>query len=292
MAARDPAADPHYLHAARALEALVSPPVEQPRAMCWLPGGDVLLVAAKDGTVHHVEPAFGTRVLLRATPDAAHLAVARGQLAVLSREGVLQVWSLEENTLLWEHATELIAQLQLQWWKGGVAVAGEDGRERRVLVYDDAGERRARARVPSRTALGADAAGNLLLARNTETGLTIRPFGEALPVERPTVHQLRFAGADSLLGVAVGGVSVWNGGAEAVNIKLFDVVNAALSLDGALVAMGTRVGGVAVAGTRLGGQRVNPTRVEGHDGPVLSLAFSPRGRWLASAAGRCWVWSY
>ncbi|MDP2309145.1 MAG: WD40 repeat domain-containing protein [Pseudomonadota bacterium] len=291
--ARDPAADPHFLHGTRTLEALVSPPVDRPRALCWLPDEDVLLVAARDGTLHHVEPAYGTRTLLTAAPDAAHIAVARGRLAVLTHEGLLQVWALAEARLLWERPTELIAGLHVRWWSGGIAVVGDDGLDRRVLVYDDLGERRTRARVPARTALGADADGNLLLARSTEAGLTLRPFGEALPTGASTVHQLRFSGRAAVIGVATGGVTVWHGvGEPPVNIKLFEVVNAALSPDEAVVAMGTRTGGVAIGPARLGGQRVNPMRVEGHEGPVLALAFSPRGRWLASAAARCWVWSY
>ncbi len=289
---RAPDFDPHYLHGARTLEALVSPPVEQPRALCWL-NGDTLLVAARDGVVHFVEPSFGTRPFLTGAPDAAQIAIARGRLALLTREGRLQVWSLETQDLAWEQPTGLVAGLQLQWWKGGVAVAGEDGQDRRVHVFDDEGQRRARARVPPRAALGADYDGTLLLASSTEEGLAIRRFGQPLPAERPTVHTLRFASDHAVLGIAMGGVTVWHGPGESpVSVKLFEVVNAALSPDANLVAMGTRVGAVALGGAKPGGQRVNPSRVEGHDGPVLALSFSPRGRWLASAAGRCWVWSY
>lgn len=290
---RDPEFDPHYRHGARPLEALLSPPVDHPRALCWIPDQDVLLLGARDGTIHQVEPLYGTRPLFAAAPDPASLAVDRGRLALLTRDGLLQVWNLAEAELLWERPTELIAGLHLQWWRGGVAVAGEDGLDSRVLVFDDAGERRTRARVPAKTALGADPDGNLLLARSTEEGLSLRAFGDALTIEPPTAHRLRFAGTDAVVGIAPGGVTVWHGvGAPPVNIKLFEVVNAALSPGGELVAMGTRMGGVAIGAARLGGQRVNPMRVEGHEGPVLALAFSQRGRWLASAAGRCWVWSY
>lgn len=289
--ARDPNADPHYLHAARTLEPLISPPADSPRALCWL-NADVLLVASRDGLVHEVEPSFGTRRLFQAAPDVAQLATRDRRVAVLARDGRLQVWSLD-GTLAWETPTGLIAGLQLTWWRGGVAVAGDDGIARRVIVFDAAGGRRTRARVPARTALGADADGNLLLARSIESGLVIRGFGQPLPAGPGTVHTLRFASDCAVIGIASGGVTVWHGPREApVSVRLSEVANAALSPDGNLVAMGTRVGGVALGGAKPGDQRVNPSRVEGHDAPVLALAFSPRRRWLASAAGRCWVWSY
>jgi hypothetical protein len=267
--------------------------VEQPRALGWIPRSDVLLVVARDGGVHQVEPSFGTRLLFTAAPDAAQVAVSRELLALVTREGLLQVWT-HDGTLRWERASGLLAGLHLQWWRGGLALAGEDLRDRRVIVYDENGEPRTRARIPVRAALGTDPDGGLLLARSTESGLSIRPFGEPFPPARSTLHQLRFAADGAVLGIATGGVTVWHGGDEApVNVKLFDVVNVALTPDQSLVAIGTRIGGVALGSARAGtGQRVNPSRVDGHDAAVIALAFSPRGRWLASAAGRCWVWSY
>jgi hypothetical protein len=290
VAPRDPAADPHFLHAARTLEALVSPPIEAPRALAWL-SGETLLIAGKDGVIHHVEPAYGTRSLFLAAPDPAGLAVGRGMIAVLSRLGLLQMWT-EEGALLWEDPTGLLASFHLQLWRGGVAVIGDDEQDRRVIVYDDRGERRARARVPARTGLGVDEEGGLILGRSTEAGLTVQPFGVPLAPGRPTAHQLRFAG-NAVLGVATGGATIWHSPeAPPVNVKLLDVSCAALSPDRTLIGLGTRGGSVALAGAQPGGQRVNPARIAGHEGAVLAMAFAPKGRWVASAAARAWVWSY
>lgn len=289
MPPRDPAADPHFLHGARTLEALVSPPIDNPRALAWL-SGDALLIASKDGAIHHVEPAFGTRVLFHAAPDPAVLAASRDRITLLSRLGQLQVWT-QDGALVWEAATGLLASLHVQVWRGGVAVVGDDEEHRRVIVYDDRGELRARARVPARTALGVDEDGGLILARSTESGLSIQPFGVPLVPGRATAHHLRVS-VGSVVGVATGGATIWHGGGAPVNVKLLDVSCAALSPDRTLVGLGTRSGSVALAGAQPGGQRVNPARIAGHDGAVIALAFAPKGRWMASAAARAWVWSY
>lgn len=292
MSGRTEGVDPHFLHGARALDALVSPPIEQPRALAWLPDGESLLVAAADGTVWNVEPSFGSRVRLRARPDPALIAVQDARAAVLGRDGTLQVWDLANERPLWEQPTGLIGQLHLQWWRQGVAVVGEDLADRRAVVFDFAGNRRARARLPARTALGVDAKGRLIVARSLAGGLHVGHFGQPLPADEPTQHTLRFCNAGMVLGVATGGVTVWRApGAPQANVKLYDVTAACLDREGEQVALGTRSGEVALASALPGrGQRVNPSRVEGHEGAVVALAFAPRGRWLASVADRCWVW--
>lgn len=286
--------DPHFLHKTRVLDPLVSPPVDQPRALAWLPKGDALLVASMDGTVAHVEPSFGTRSLLFARPDPAALAIDGDELAILGRDGVLQVWSLAGPTLRWEQPTGLVAHLHVVWFRGGVAVGGDDLTERRAYLFDRKGKRIARARLPARTVLGADAEGNLLTARTTTVGLAVVPFGKPLPLDEPTRHALHLATSGAVIGIATGGLTMWTDPAQPpVSVKLYDVSAGALAPDGEHVALGTRTGSVALAWAVPGKVlRSRPAQVEGHETPVVSLAFAPRGRWLASVADRCRVWCW
>lgn len=285
--------DPHFLHKARALEALLSPQLEAPRAITWLPKGDVLLVACIDGTVAFVEPSFGTRTLLTAHAEPVDLAVDGDDLAVLCRDGTVQVWDWRAPALKWEQPTGLVSQLQVTWFKGGVAACGDDLEDRRAFVFDRAGKRRARARLHARTVLGADVYGTLVAARSTTEGLQVVPFGKPFPNAEPTKHALRI-GTGGVFGVATGGLTVWRDPEHPpVNVKMYDVSTAALAPDGEHVALGTRNGGVALAWAVAGKeQRVHPAQVEGHEAPVIALAFSPKGRWLASVADRCRVWSW
>lgn len=286
-------ADAHYLHAERALEALVRPPIAEPRALVWVPREEMLVVAGASGALHLVEPSFGTQTLPPVVAEPVALLVRDGLVAALSRTGRLVVRTWPDGPEMWACETGLTANQQVSAWRGGIAVIGRDADVRRVIVYNRDGTVRVRARVPLRTALGVTGDGHLLLARSTAAGLSVTPFGRPLPDGEATEHALRFGDDLSVVGVALGGVTVWHvPGAPPVNVKLFDVCHAALSRDGERVAMGTRTGGVAIASARVGEQRVNPAKVEGHEGKVIAIEFSGRGRWLATAAERCIVWGY
>ena len=286
--------DAHFLHGSRPLEALVRPPVEEPRALAWVPGQEIMVVASRSGLAHLVEPGFGTRELFRVSADPVRILLDGERLACVDRRGLVQVRDLMDGSLRWERETGLILAHSLVWWRGGLAIIGEDETARRVIVFTEDGSVRARARVPARTALGATGDGHLVLARSTATGITVTPFGRPLAEGDATEHHLKFGADMAVIGVAIGGVTVWSvPGAPPTNVKLFDVCNASLSPDGQRVAMGTRVGGVAIASANAGSaERVNPARVEGHESPVSAMEFSSKGRWLATAADRCIIWGF
>lgn len=284
----------HYLHDARPLEVVVRPPVEQPRALAWVPREESLVVASEDGSLHLVETLFGTRRVGTVPSSPARISVRDGLLAVLDRRGELQVRDFPDGPVRWSVPTGLLGGYTLAWWRRGVAVAGNDAEARRVVVFDLEGKVVARARVPERTALGSTGDGHLVLARSTDAGLDVSPFGRPLPAGTPTEHHLVVGPDLCVAGVATGGVTYWPAPRAApVTIKIYDVCTVTLSPDGGYVAAGTRLGGVAISPTVVGGEhRVRPARIEGHEGPVVAMEFATRGRWLATAAERCLVWSF
>lgn len=295
-------ADPHFLHPTKPLEALLSPPVADPRAMAW--SGEELLVADREGTVHLVEPSFGARRLFRAAANPTRLAIspmtADGRcVAILDQSGRLHVYELD-GRLVWQYNTGLIAGVQLTFGAGGLIIAGDAEDARRVVVFAMDGRVLGRARVPART-VALSQAGLPRLVRSLPTGLRVLPWGEPLGSEDATAHHL-FVASGFVFGVASGGVTLWrrpevgrsplHNEGDAVTVKLYDVANAAISADGETLALATRQGSVSVTLARPGVARVNPGKVGGHDAPVTGLAFSQRGRWLASLAERVWIWSY
>lgn len=280
--------DPHFLHGARVLEPVLVPPVEQPAALAWRPGTEALLLATRAGAVFEVEPTAGTRKVLQLDREPALIsALPDGGALVLTVEGLLQRWG--EGGRRWEVATGLLAGRGLAVTDEAVAVVGDDGVNRRVLLFDRSGVRRLRARVPARTAIGVDERGRLVWARSLETGLAVVPIGDPLAGGAATQHQVT-VGPGGVVGVTEAGVVVWQRGG-ALAVRQGDVGNVALNAEGTLLALGTRGGSVALVDLAEPGQRRSPARVEGHAGPVRGMSFAPRGRWLATIGDRCRVWT-
>lgn len=284
----------HFLHAQKPLQAMLSPPVQDPRAMAW--SGAELLVADREGRVHLVEPSFGARRLFVAAPDPVKLVISplggrERRVAIVDQAGRLRVYEMD-GRLLWERPTGLLAGLQLLFTYPGLVVVGDAPDARRVWAFGPDGAVHARARLPSRTVAVAQQGTLPRLVRSLPTGLRARPWGEKLGDEAATEHHLLVLGP-FVFGVASGGVTLWRTPeADAVTVKLYDVANAALTPDGETLALATRGGGVSVTVARPGVPRVNPEGVGGHDAPVTGLAFSQKERWLASLAEKVWIWSY
>lgn len=289
--------DPHYLHERRALEALVSPPVDQASALAWHPRREEMVVASRSGALWSVDPVMGTRCLADDLPEAGALCVAPegDRVAVLGRGDGLQVRAWPGGERLCEAALPLLGDLQIGFWRGGIFAAGQGMERRELFVLDDRGRRKARGELPPGVVVGLDAERRICLGRVGSQGPEILRLGEGrFRPQEPTSHRLRFAGPGTLLGVAEGGVTVWAPDSPPLTVRAFGVSAAALSPQGTHLALGTREGGVALAGLEGNSplSRAHPGRTGGHEQAVRALQFSLRGRWLASLAERIWLWSW
>jgi hypothetical protein len=305
----------HFLHAPRGVEAVVRVPIEGAQALDWIPGKEELVVAckavrAKDaapstdgapaggGTLALVDPVMGTRMLAHDLEDPGALSVnpEGDKVAILERGRGVSVRDLARGRVVWTVPFSLVADLWVGWWKGGVVAAGEDLDGRTVTVLDHDGNLRARGRLPKGAAVGVSKSGKLVLGRVTARGAEVVPLDAPLRNDPPTRHRLRFSSSGVLFGVAEGGVAVWNpAGATitATTVRCYGVSSATLDATGAWLAIGTRDGGVAVTGIGAGlVDRNHPDPQGGHNAPVLDIAFAKRGRWLATAGLRCWIWSW
>lgn len=289
----DPArAAAHFLHEKVALDPVLAVPIEAPRAISWRPGKEVLLVAAANGAVTSVEPSFGARFLFAGPPEPVQLAANGEHVAILTATGRVEVWTLGEAEATWSFESGLTGDSGLRFWADGVAVIGDDADGRRVRVYAGARLIRDVHGVPEGVALGTNLTGELQLARSVEAGLSVVPFGSALPNGTATGHQLRFTPGGHVLGVAIGGATLWTG-KPPLNVRLLDTSCAALCADGQSVALGTRGGIVALSDMGASpAARAHPPRVNAHETPVRAMSFSTRGRWLATVAENCRLWSY
>lgn len=293
--------DAHYLHEKKGLSAVPTPSIERPRAIGWVGMSEKLLVATEAHGVVELDPIMGMRELDAPVSDPAELAVSpNGQLFfVVERGRGVSVRHTRDGSEVGSASIALLSDIAACWFplsgtEAGIAVAGDDLDGRKVILLNADCSRRRVAKLPPRTAIGAGRTAGLLCARVTEGGLVVTQFGKPIGEEPPSKHRLRFSASGILLGIADGGVTVWRGPNDAPHtFPTYDVSAAAVNGSGSLVAIGTRTGDVALTSIEQGNfQRARPGRVGAHLGAVRTMSFSPKGRWLATAADELRLWSW
>lgn len=292
----------HFLHEKKGLSAVISPPIDRPRALAWAGSSERLLVATEDGDLVEFDPVLGTRELGADLRDPAEmLATMDGRaVVVVERASGLSLLRASDGQRLAQLPVPMLSDIALVWFRRtgdtwGLAVAGDDLDGRKVVVASEDLSRHKVFRVPPRTAIGVDFTGRLIYARVTAEGqLSVAPFGQPLPQGPASKHRLRFTPSGMIMGMADGGVTLWRGvGAPPRTIIVFDVSSAVVHPTGELVAVGTRTGEVAFAETTQGVlERARPGKVGGHSTAVRTMAFADRSRWLATASDdlRIWTW--
>ncbi len=277
--------DAHYLHERHGLELILQPPVEEPCALCWLPGRRGLLAAEVSGRLMLVHPILGTRVVAVGVGVVTCLAIhpSGRRYAALSSDGT---WleGMVRGAILRRGEHGLSGKCTLTYFRDKLLITGDQDTRRTLVLLDEA-HTRIRAQIPSGSLpIGHD--DRIHLVRSTKKGLHIIPFAaEArFPKSPLTKHRLSIAG-DSILGLTDDGACLWNIKDKTPrSVRLPELTTGALSSNGEFLALGTQVGVVGLAAMNRPLRRIRPYLVRSFDKPVTTLAFSEKDQWLAAGA--------
>jgi hypothetical protein len=128
-----------------------------------------------------------------------------------------------------------------------------------------------------------------------DAGLIVIPLGKghAFPKDlESTAHRLE-PSHQFVLGFTATGICVWGQeGGGSRSMRLPDLTAGDISHDGQYLGLGARNGAVALARMDRIEKRVKPDLVRAFNGPVTSVAFSERGKWLATGAEALRIWSW
>ena len=297
MAVSREVTEAHYLHERSGLEAVLRPPVKYPTALRWVPGREELVAATREGQLIHVDPVLGTRQIADNIGETAVLDVHsdRQRYLAVSRAGAWRIGTLRGGVL---HEGEHAFVGAMDGFLAGrhaVLVGDEHGaRFMQILTLED-GQPGSRIRLPTRVAATLSPTGRPLLCRSTAAGLKVIPLGHGHAFPRDlesTAHRLRPTG-EFVLGFTGTGICVWGQeGGVPRSMRLPDLTAGDISRDGRYLGLGTRNGAVALARMDRMEKRVRPDLVRAFSAPVTSVAFSERGRWLATGAEGLRIWSW
>jgi hypothetical protein len=277
--------DAHYLHERHGLELILEPPVEEPCALCWLPGRRGLLAAEVSGRLMLVHPILGTRVVAEGLDVVTCLAVhpSGRKYAALNAKG-LWIEGMVRGAVLRQAEHGLTGECTLTYFRNKLLITGENNARRTLLLLDE-GRTHIQARIP-RGSLPFGHNERIYLARSTKKGLHVIPFAaEArFPKSPLTKHRLSFTG-ESILGLTEDGACLWNIEDKTPrSVRLSELTTGALSCNGEFLALGTQVGVVGLAAMNRPYRRIRPYLVRSFDQAVTTLAFSEKDQWLAAGA--------
>jgi hypothetical protein len=282
----------HFLHQRQGLQAVLRPFVPQPCALAWLPGREELLVGTREGQIHHVDPALGTRLVESGLGEIAVLSLHpdRKRYLVVNRDGEW-ITSLFGGTVA--RGRHPFAGNLDGLWVGEYAVIAGDTVEGRELIILGDGQERARIPIPSRAVPLRDG-DKLSIVRSVATGLEVTRVSRNVKLDgEATAHRLR-VGSGQILGITPIGVAVWDrkGGPALQSLRFPDVSAGDSAATGNIVGLGTRAGGVSVVHLDRRDPQQRPQMIKAFEGPVVALAFADRGRWLATAAESLQLWTW
>ncbi|MEQ1503299.1 MAG: hypothetical protein ABMB14_13765 [Myxococcota bacterium] len=292
----------HYLHERSGLEAVLRPPVKAPTALRWVPKREELIVGTEAGELISVDPVLGTRTIGEQLGMIAAIDVHQDRLRYLavSRENRFFIGTLK-GAKLFEGRHAFMGNIEATFAEKHALITGDEPEARMLLIVSlDSGEITARVRLPARvvptlTPGEPPTGGKPLLCRSTPAGLVVIPLGRgsAFPKDlESTAHRLR-SSDQFILGFTTTGICVWGQeGGVPRSMRLPDLTAGDISQNGQYLGLGTKNGAVALARMDKIEKRVRPDLVRAFNNPVSSVAFSERGKWLATGAEALRIWSW